>query len=58
MSQGKQKKERKGGSSVKCVGENKITLWGKGITSERSSHEHGRVNNVMGGSNPSGMQRM
>jgi len=43
---------------VKCVGENKITLWGKGITSERSSHEHGRVNNVMGGSNPSGMQRM
>jgi len=58
VSQEKQEKEKRGSSPVKCVEENKTTLWGEGTTSKKSSHEHERVYNVMGGSNSSGMQRM
>ena len=52
VSKKEREKKRGSGTSAKCMGENKMALWGKGATSKRSGHEHGGVDNAMGISNP------
>jgi len=53
VSKEEREKERRGGTSAKDIGEDKVALWNKEAVSKRSSHEHGWIDNMVGGCNPS-----
>jgi len=54
----RKEEKKRGSTSVKSMGEDKVTLWGKGAASTRSSNGYGRVDDEMGGSNPCRVQRI
>ena len=47
VSKDEREKEGESGTTVEGMEESKGTLWGEGTSFKRSSHEHGRVDDVV-----------